>query len=170
MQNVKYIKISFIFLLIGLFLSGIAGIINQVIWQRALKIYLGGSEGLSSMTIVLVFMLGLGFGSLYMAGKSERLKNPLKTFAFVELGLFLVNFIIALILSLDLKDTVYSAQLFTISLGIPIRIFYILTSTLILCCPCFLMGVTMSVAAEACQRQLHYQQKNTISTLFFLIL
>lgn len=43
----------------GLVLSGVAGIVNQVVWQRALKIFLGGSEALSAMIVVLVFMLGL---------------------------------------------------------------------------------------------------------------
>ena len=30
-------------LLAGLVASGVAGIVNQVVWQRALKIFLGGS-------------------------------------------------------------------------------------------------------------------------------
>ena len=42
--------------------SGAAGLINQVVWQRALKLYLGGSEIISALVVVLVFMLGLGCG------------------------------------------------------------------------------------------------------------
>ena len=52
------------FILGALFLSGIAGLANQVIWQRGLKVFLGGSETLSAMIAVLVFMLGLGLGAL----------------------------------------------------------------------------------------------------------
>jgi len=44
-------KLSVLFL--ALFLSRSAGLINQVVWQRALKVFLGGSEALSSMTMIL---------------------------------------------------------------------------------------------------------------------
>ena len=54
-------------LLGALFASGVAGVVNQVVWQRALKIFLGGSETLSSMVVVLVFMLGLGLGAALLA-------------------------------------------------------------------------------------------------------
>ncbi len=37
---------AFIALFTALVLSGVAGIVNQVVWQRALKIFLGGSETL----------------------------------------------------------------------------------------------------------------------------
>ncbi len=47
----------------ALFISGVASILNQVMWQRALKIFLGGSEALSSMVVVLVFRLGPGAGA-----------------------------------------------------------------------------------------------------------
>jgi hypothetical protein len=43
---------------LALFLSGAAALANQVVWQRALKIFVGGSEELASMVVVLVFMGG----------------------------------------------------------------------------------------------------------------
>ncbi len=57
-------------LLLALFGSGVASIINQVVWQRALKIYLAGSEAVSAMIVVLVFMLGLGVGSQLMGKRA----------------------------------------------------------------------------------------------------
>ena len=56
-------------LLVVLFSSGAAGLINQVVWQRALKVFLGGSESISSMIVVVVFLGGLGAGS-WLAGRS----------------------------------------------------------------------------------------------------
>ena len=53
----------------ALFLSGVASIVNQVVWQRALKIFLGGSESISAMVVVLVFMLGLGLGAPVLPGR-----------------------------------------------------------------------------------------------------
>jgi hypothetical protein len=55
---------TFCLMIFGLFLSGAGGLVNQVVWQRALKIFLGGSETISSMIVVLVFLGGLGIGSV----------------------------------------------------------------------------------------------------------
>ena len=64
-----------LFLLFGsLFASGLASLVNQVVWQRALKIFLGGSEALSSMVVVFVFILGLGLGSMYMGARASSLR------------------------------------------------------------------------------------------------
>ena len=67
--------------LAALFLSGVAGITNQVVWQRGLKIFLGGSETLSSLVVVLVFMLGLGIGAGGMGMKT----TPMGLLAFLAL-------------------------------------------------------------------------------------
>src|SRR5262245_44602600 len=37
----------------ALFASGAAGLVNQVVWQRALRVFLGGSETICSMIVVL---------------------------------------------------------------------------------------------------------------------
>ncbi len=87
-----------------------AGIVNQVVWQRGLKVFLGGSETWSSMTVVLVFLLGLGAGSALAAGWASRRKNPLRALAGLELLLVLVNSLVAVLLAVDLTETVYAVQ------------------------------------------------------------
>ena len=77
--------------LLALFLSGVASVVNQVVWQRALKVFLGGSETISSMVVVLVFMLGLGIGAGVMGARIGSSAHPLRTFAALELTLALVN-------------------------------------------------------------------------------
>ena len=93
-------------LLFALFLSGVAAIINQTVWQRALKVYLAGSEAISSMIVVLVFMFGLGAGSFYMARSAHRVRNPMRLLAVVEMLLFAINLFIAFLLSLDISESV----------------------------------------------------------------
>ena len=106
--------------LAALLLSGIAGVANQVVWQRALKIFLGGSEALSSMTVVLVFMLGLGVGAVLMARRAERIERPLQMFGIIALALALVNAAIALFLTADISETVYAVQRATMAVGVHI--------------------------------------------------
>jgi spermidine synthase len=154
--------------LAALLLSGVAGIINQVVWQRALKMFLGGSETMSALVVVLVFMMGLGIGSGLIARRAPRSPNPLREFGFVELGLFAVNTAIAILLSLDLAESVYAVERLAVSVGFPIRLIYGIGALGLLLPPTLLMGATLPLASEACQRQLGATQSSLITILFSL--
>ena len=155
-------------LLGALFLSGVASIINQVVWQRSVGIYLAGAETISSMIVVLVFMLGLGLGSLAMGRWAGKIRNPLLALAIVELTLALVNAGICYLLTLDISESVFAFQRMAISVGVPLRLLYACVSAVLLLIPCFLMGLTIPLASEGCQKQLHYEEKRLLSVLFFL--
>jgi len=154
--------------LFALFLSGIGGIVNQVVWQRALKIFLGGSEALSSMVVVLVFMLGLGVGAAVAGARIHRVSHPLRAFGWVELSLALVNLGVATVLALDIRETVYTVQGIALSVGVPLRLVYGLGALSILFVPTFLMCVTLPIASEVFQRQLGAARPTTIPLVFFL--
>lgn len=79
-----------------IFLSGFSALIYQLVWVRVLGLVFGVSS-FAVATVVAVFLLGLGFGSLYFGKWSEKLKNPLKSYLFVELciGIFsIVSYLI----------------------------------------------------------------------------
>lgn len=154
--------------LFALLFSGVSGLINQVVWQRALKIYLGGSDALSSAVIVLVFMFGLGVGSYYMGLKANKTKNPLLTFLSIEACLFVVTLTIAFLLSLDFSASLYDLQSVASSIGMPLRLIYGVMSFLLLSIPCFLMGMTMSISSEVVQSQIEYKSKKIVGILFCL--
>lgn len=149
-----------------LFCSGAAGIVNQVVWQRGLKVFLGGSETLSAMTVVLVFMLGIGLGSALASRWAGKLRNPLETLAYIEVALCGVNFGIAHLLSLDISETIYAFERSAIAIGVPIRAVYVLGATGLLLLPCVLMGMTIPVSSEACQSQLGRTRSSLIGVLF----
>ena len=157
-------------LLVGLALlsSGAAGLCNQVIWQRALKIFLGGSETISSMIVVLVFMAGLGVGSIWMGRRTASLKDPLRTFMVVETSLCVANLAVCMILQSDLGDSVFALQSLAVGLGIPLKLLYAISATLILAIPCLLMGATMPLAAEVSQRRLGLTDPRVLGLLFFV--
>ena len=155
-------------MLVALFLSGTAGIINQVIWQRALKAPLGGSETLSSMVVVLVFMLGLGIGAEMMGRRSRQIANPLKALGLIELLLAVANLLVMLVLKLGLTDHAYGVQKFMMSVGVPLRLLYGVSAFAILIVPTFLMGATLPLASDACQRSQRGRKQSLIAILFFL--
>ncbi len=153
---------------IGLALSGVAGIVNQVVWQRALKIVLGGSETLSSMIVVLVFLAGLGLGAALASRRAERTRRPMLGFAAVEATLAVVNVGVALLLALDISETVYGVQRVALGLGIPQRIVYAVGASGLLLLPTLLMGATVPLASEAAQRQLGAKNNSLVPVLFFI--
>jgi len=160
--------LAFAALILGLLCSGTAGIVNQVAWQRGLKVFLGGSETLSSMTVVLVFLLGLGAGAALAARWAARTRNPMLALAGLELGLVLINAAVAALLSTDLSETVYAVQRLAVSAGVPLRAMYALGAGAVLLPPTLLMGATMPAASEAAQRQLGATSRSLVPALFFV--
>lgn len=163
-------SMAFVALVVGLSLfgSGAAGLANQVVWQRALKVYLGGSESICSMIVVLVFMAGLGIGSIWMGNRTRRISNPMRTFGILETVLGLVNLAVCGLLSLDLSDTVFHVQSVALAMGVPLLALYALFAIAVLMIPCLLMGATMPLAAESCQRNLGLRDPKMIGLLLFI--
>ncbi len=155
-------------LMVALSLSGASGVINQVVWQRALKVFLGGSETISAMIVVLVFLGGLGAGSVWMGRKIEFLHLPTKVFARIELLLAITNYGVCYVLSLDLSETIFYFQKSAISTGIPLRAIYALSAFVLLAVPCLLMGTSLPVASAVCQRELKLREKKSVNKLFFV--
>ena len=168
-QSDNYSKQWSVIILLGaLFFSGMASIINQVVWQRSVGIYLAGAETISSMIVVLVFMLGLGLGSLAMGRWAGKIRNPLLSLAIVQWLLALANAGVCYLLTLDMSESVFAFQRLAISAHIPLRVLYASVSAALLLIPCFLMGLTVPLASEGCQKQLNYEEKRLLSILFVL--
>ena len=70
-------------LIVAFVLSGVAGLIYESIWSRYVALLVG--HGAYAQVLVLVtFMAGMAGGALFVAGRSERLQNPLMRYAAVE--------------------------------------------------------------------------------------
>ena len=155
-------------ILFALFLSGLASVTNQIVWQRAIKIYLSGSDTLSSMIVVLVFMGGLGAGAFYVGSRAKQIKNPLLTLSLVEILLCIVNVCVAVLLGFDIAESIQAFHRAAFTFGVPLNLVYATVSILLLMLPCFLMGVTIPLVSEVSQRQLQVKEKSFIATLFTL--
>lgn len=153
---------------IFLFISGFSSLINQVVWQRAIKIYLGGADAICSMIVVFVFMLGLGVGSLLISKKISSLEKPLHTLAKLELSLFITNLIVLIVLKYDVSSSVFAIQRAAILFGLPIKFLYAVTGFLLLIVPCSLMGMTMPVASEIAKKYLKFENAIVLDNMFFI--
>ena len=84
MQKMSFIKTSKVFLIFTV--SGATALIYQVIWSRWLGLVFGNTT--TSISIVLgSFMLGLALGSWAAGRLLSRLNNPMRTYAYMELGI-----------------------------------------------------------------------------------
>jgi len=150
---------------VALSLSGFAALVNQVAWQRALKVFLGGSETLSALLVIVVFMAGLGGGSLLAAAFAPRLRSPLGALARVEVALAVTTLVIGSALAFDLHASIFAIQRAAMAFGLPLRLLYGLGAAVVIGLPCLLMGTTVALASEGLQRQMARDDARDVARL-----
>ncbi|MEP7065193.1 MAG: fused MFS/spermidine synthase [Gemmatimonadota bacterium] len=73
-------------------LSGAAGLIYESIWTRYLGLFVG--HGAYAQIIVLtIFLGGMSAGAFVVSRISDRLRDPLATYAFVELAIGMIGYV-----------------------------------------------------------------------------
>src|ERR1700710_2824226 len=71
-------------------LSGAAGLIYESIWTRYLGLLVG--HGAYAQIIVLtIFLGGMSVGAFFVGRVSEKLRDPLAVYAFIELAIGIVG-------------------------------------------------------------------------------
>ena len=68
------------------FLSGFAALSYEVLWQRDLGLIFGNTIH-AAATVTAAYMAGIAVGAYFAGKKAEKLKNPIKTFGLLELGI-----------------------------------------------------------------------------------
>ena len=81
-----------IFLCAIFVLSGAAGLVYESIWTRYLGLFVG--HGAYAQVLVLVIFLGgMSIGALAVGRRAERVRNPLRWYAIVELAVGLIGLV-----------------------------------------------------------------------------
>ncbi|MGD8403472.1 MAG: fused MFS/spermidine synthase [Anaerolineales bacterium] len=127
-----------LFLFAGLFLiSGAAGLVYQIVWERLLELFFGVTM-VSVTLIVGAFMAGLGLGSLLSGRLARQVKNTLLVYGLLELGIAVFG-----LLSQPLIFWIGQA-----TAGTP-YVFVFLISFAILLIPTTLMGMTLPLLTQS---------------------
>lgn len=137
---------------VGFFVSGAAGLIDQVVWSRYLALFIGGST--AALTIVLAtFMGGLALGNHVFGRRADRVRNPLMLYAALEVGIGIYCFLFPEIFALFSDGYVGVAG--PMGFGAPgtTAVKLVLAAASILL-PTFLMGGTLPVLARFIVRDL----------------
>ena len=75
-------KLGILYLLI--FASGAAGLVYEVVWARQLTLFLGNTAT-ANAAVLTAFMLGLAAGSLALGRVADRVGEPLRLYALLEI-------------------------------------------------------------------------------------
>src|SRR3989338_11531999 len=81
------------FILIAFMISGFTALVYEIVWARPLQLIFGSTIYAVS-TILTTFFVGFTLGSYAFRNLADRIKNPEKLFAFLELGIGLYGLII----------------------------------------------------------------------------
>lgn len=74
--------------IVCLFLSGVAGLVYQVVWARYLALFLGHTS-YAVVAVLVAFMGGLALGNAWIGRWADRVERPLSLYAWLELGVAL---------------------------------------------------------------------------------
>jgi spermidine synthase len=88
------------------FLSGATGLVYEVVWARMLT-HVFGTTATAVGTVIAAFMSGLAAGSWLLGKAADRSRNPLRLYAYLEIGVGLAALCAHLIL--DRLTPVYLA-------------------------------------------------------------
>jgi len=131
----------------AIFISGASALIYQLIWVRLLGLVFGVSS-FAVATVVAVFLLGLGLGSYVFGRWSERARDPLRVYLYVELGIAATS-LIAYFLIEAVPVYRYLHEYAYNNLGFyGLSLARLLLSMLVLLPPVFLIGGTMPLLAK----------------------
>ncbi|MBI5664595.1 MAG: fused MFS/spermidine synthase [Nitrospirae bacterium] len=125
------------------FLSGAAALIYEVVWVRSLSLVFGGTH-LAVTTVLSVFMGGLAAGSYLIGKRVDAIKNPLRLYGYLELGIALSA--VVFIVLMNIYPSVYiflvqGKESSTLYLSF-IRVLFAFISLIV---PATLMGGTLPV-------------------------
>lgn len=124
--------------------SGIAALLYQFVWIRQLSHLLGGTS-LAISSVLAVFMGGLAAGSRFFGDRADRTSNPLRLYAFLEVGIGVAGALVPLAILAAEPLYVGAAHALPRPLWPLLRI---LLAAVLLLVPTFLMGGTLPVLSR----------------------
>ena len=127
--------------------SGATGLIYEVLWARMLGLVFGATT-LAVSTVLAAFMGGLALGSALAGRLGSRIRKPLATYGWMEIGIAVYALLVPLLFRLI--DHVYVVIWQQFQPGFfAFSLWRFLLSGLVLLVPTTLMGATLPVLAAA---------------------
>lgn len=132
------------FLACLLALSGACALVYQMAWLREFRLVFGGATP-ATAAVLAIFMGAMGAGSALFGRRAEASANPLRLYAWIELGVGVAALLTPLLLFL--VRSLYLSTGGIAALGqVPATLLQLLLATVVLAPPCLLMGGSLPAA------------------------
>ncbi len=150
-QKFSFPAALFILVLAFFFVSGACGLLYQVVWTRKL-VLLFGTTSYAVSTVLSIFFLGLGAGSVWGGKLADRTSRPLWWYGVFEciIGVWAVFFIAAVTYGEGAVVGLLKAFQFSHGMGVGLRG---LLALVLLFVPVTLMGATLPLLAKFVSRE-----------------
>ncbi|MEO6393344.1 MAG: fused MFS/spermidine synthase [Pyrinomonadaceae bacterium] len=131
-------------------LSGATGLIYEVLWARMLGLVFGATTFAIS-TVLAAFMGGLALGSALSGRYAKQLRNPLRAYGSLEIGIAIYALLVPLLFRL--VDWLYAALWSQVQAGFFVfSLWRFLLASAVLLIPTALMGATLPILSSAILR------------------
>ncbi len=137
-------------LLVCFFLSGAAGLIDQVVWSKALGLIFGHTA-YAVATVLAVFMAGLACGSAWIGRRGELSRRPIALYGWLELGVA-GSAAVSLAGLAGVRAAYAAAYPYVSGNNAALLALRFVGSALVLFVPTFLMGGTLPVLVRGLTR------------------
>jgi len=138
--------------LVLFFLSGACGLVYQVVWARMLT-HAFGTTAAAVGTVLAAFMAGLALGGWLLGKVADRSANPLKLYAWLELGVGLSALVAHLLLDRIAPVYVWAYHATGESAAVLAAVRFVLAFVLVMA-PTVFMGATLPALARFVVRRL----------------
>lgn len=147
-----------------LFLSGLAGLLYQVVWTRYLAL-ITGHTSYAIIAVLVVFMGGLAWGNYELGKRADKLRRPLEFYGWLEIVIAAYAFAFPFIFewSQSAFRTVANSEM-SGHLLLSLKFLFAMVNVLL---PAFLMGGTLPVLTRGATRALSQIRRN-VSHLYFI--
>jgi spermidine synthase len=137
-------------LLVCFFFSGAAGLIDQVVWSKALGLIFGHTA-YAVATVLAVFMAGLASGSAWIGRRGDHCNRPVALYGWLELGVA-ATAAISLAGLAGVRAAYVAAYPYASGSASALLALRFAGSALVLFLPTFLMGGTLPVLVRGLTR------------------
>lgn len=137
------------------FLSGVAALIYQTAWTRQFALVFGTSE-LAVAAVLAAYMGGLALGAALIAPRLRRIRNPLRSYAWLEVGIGVGALLVPVALALAgrLLVALFGHQPEPPAAGLGgLALWQLLCAFLVLLVPTTLMGATLPMLTRYAVKQ-----------------
>lgn len=137
--------------LLFFFASGACGLLYQVVWTRKL-VLLFGTTSYAISTVLSIFFLGLGIGSLWGGRLADRRGRPLGLYGLLEIGIgiWALLFLLSVTYGEGVVVSLLRAFGFSRGMGVALRA---VMAMLLLFAPVAMMGATLPLLAKFVTRE-----------------